>query len=156
MPVKGQPLRRMEHHAHRAGMGEVHFVAYDRHLGAQLFFGERRGQQTLKFQFHGGWDAVGVNLLVIFRAVGARGCVPVVRQVGEGHHDIGDGWRAFEEHVFQQMRHARLAITFVFRTDADHQLHMGPRGGRMGQLMSSPARLRWRSASTSAASPRWR
>ena len=119
-------------HEHRLSpiLAAFKLVADDGHLGREVFRLDEAVDHAVGFELDREFEIVvaGRQRLVIVRAVEPRRAVVFRPAILQRFRDVGKRRRSFEDHVLQQVSHARLAVPFVTRSDKDRQIN---RDGRL-------------------------
>ena len=125
-----------QHPLHQNGprvvLAHFKFVADHGHFRIQVGLPDETVDQAVRFQMEGELQVLvrGGHGLEVTGAVQPGGAVETGAVVAQHLGDLREGGRALEEHVFQQVGHARLPVTFLARSDQDGQVDR--KAGRRG------------------------
>jgi len=119
----------------------LEFVADDGHFRLQVFALHEAVDHPVGFQAEGEFQVVvaGRQRLVIISAVMRSGAVEIRPARLQQPGDVGVRRRAFEEHVLEQVGHARFAVAFVPRPDENGEVHGDRRFRRIGKQQNLKA-----------------
>ena len=138
VPVEGHGLEPLDGHAEGIVLAGLKFIAHHGHLAALAVLAPQRLRRevavlhAIRFEVQGLAEVLlrGREGDVVVGAVEGGGAVEVPAQLVEQLGYVGVLGRALEDHVLQQVRHARLAIVLVA---AAHQVgDVGGDGGLAG------------------------
>lgn len=119
----------------RAVFAGLVLVSHNGHFAVEVFTGDKRVHHTVGFEIERPVE-VGVGRLEGLEIVGSikpGGSIGACAVLGEFLRDVGMFCRAFEHQVFQQVRHAGLAIAFVARPDEVGDVDRNGLFGRVGE-----------------------
>ena len=103
----------------------LEFVAHDRHFRIEIFASDITVHEPVGFHADGKLQVFitcGESLIVIDPVIGSA-AVPLSTVSAESLGDVPVRGCAFENHVFEQMGHARFAVAFVPRADEHRHVH---------------------------------
>ena len=117
--------------AGRIVFANLKFIAHHRHFGRQVRLANEGIDHPIRFHRQRPVEILvggGENFIVVGAVIPGR-CIPLRAALGKFVGDLRMFFRAFEKHVFEQMRHAGLAVIFVARADfvgdVHHDLRLG-------------------------------
>ncbi len=124
MPEPALALQRAHHEAVGAGVTALQLVAHDGHFALQVLLREAGSNEAIGLDAQGRVDLVGLGRhgLEEVGAIGGGRAVPARAQGRQVALDVGALARALEQHVFEQVSHAGLAIAFELAAGLDEQL----------------------------------
>ncbi len=105
----------------RVVLAHLELIANDGHFREQIFALHVAIDQPIRFELDAEFQVLVArgHGLVIVRSIHPCRAVETCPVIAQRSRHIRESWRAFEEHVFEQMRHAGFAIAFKSRTDKD-------------------------------------
>ena len=111
------------------------FISHDGHFGEQVFTLDEAVHQTIAFHSDSEFQVFvrGGHRLKVIRAIAVGGAVEAGAVIAERFGDLRVTGRAFENQVFQQVRHARFAVAFVAAADEHGHVHGDGRARLLGK-----------------------
>ncbi len=131
MPLERRRHHLLAEHRSRAVFALFKFIPHHGHFRGQIFALDVAVHHAVGFQPDGELQVLwrcGQGLIVI-GAVHPGRAVVLCPALGEDFGNLGMRGRALEDHVLQEMGHARFAITFVPRADEHRQVDRNERFG---------------------------
>jgi len=131
VPLERRGLHLLHQDAEGAVFAAFHFIADHGHFRIQVFLGDQGIDHGVGLPAEVPLEGVGIGGEAgeIVGAVAGGRAVGLQAAAREFAHGVAGGGRALEQHVFQQVRHARLAVVFVARA---HQVGHVDGGGGLG------------------------
>ena len=124
VPVVGHRFNSLHQHARRRVLASLEFVAHHGHLRIQVLLLDEAVHHAVGLEVNGELQVLvrGRQGLEIVHPIQRGAAIERRAVVLEGLRHVGVIRRALEDHVLQQMRHARLAVTFLTRADQHGQV----------------------------------
>ena len=113
---EGGGVEALKKHAARIVVAALEFVSHHGHFAVQIFLRDEAVDHAIRLQRERKTQVIGVcrELLVIVGALATGSAVPAHAAGGEFLEHFRIFRCAFEHQMFEQMRHAGLAVALVF------------------------------------------